>query len=195
MRLGTPLGDVRWIPFRNDSGSDMPGGACIAPNGIVIIEGQSVVSAQQPSTALYRRYLINGPVAVPNGSYGVCTFDTPAWAYYDNSNSPAANEGWGPKPSSWKLFKNYPGFTILGSFTNERVLVIGNEINFVRAKTDSSHAKSATGTISVYTAPGGSEVDTAMNLTAYNPYAAVGSGKWVSATWYAGQWILSDAEC
>lgn len=69
--------------------------------------------------------------------------------------------------------------------------------DIVLAKTDLSHAKSANGTCSVYSGTPGSETDTTENITAYNKYAALGSGKWVDAGWdpQSNYWYLLAGEC
>lgn len=65
-----------------------------------------------------------------------------------------------------------------------------------RGKTDSSHAKSATGTVSVWSGIAGSKTDSNANIeNVYNPYAAVGSGKFVAVTWVDGGPELIAAEC
>lgn len=65
-----------------------------------------------------------------------------------------------------------------------------------RGKTDASHAKSATGTVSVWSGVGGSKSDSGANIdSVYNPYAAVGSGKFVAVTWVDGGPELIAAEC
>ncbi len=62
-------------------------------------------------------------------------------------------------------------------------------------KTDASHAKSASGTISIYSGVEGSESDTGVNVTAYNKFAAVASGKWVLVVSIFGRLYLAAAEC
>lgn len=63
-------------------------------------------------------------------------------------------------------------------------------------KTDASHAKGASGTVSIYAgATAGSESDTGVNVTAWNRFADVDSGKWVHVTWRGNGWDLSAAEC
>jgi hypothetical protein len=69
-----------------------------------------------------------------------------------------------------------------------------------RGKTDASHAKSATGTISIYWGTTvGSEADTTVNMTnVYNRYCDVATTKWVTCSYIAGAtanpWELTDAE-
>lgn len=72
---------------------------------------------------------------------------------------------------------------------------IGSWVGAMLGKTDSSHAKGASGTISVYSGAEGSEVDTGVNVTAYNRFAAVSSGKWVIVLSILGRLYLVAAEC
>lgn len=63
-------------------------------------------------------------------------------------------------------------------------------------KTDASHAKGATGTISIYDgATLGSEADTGENVTAYNRFADVASGKWVHVLEHIRGYELISCEC
>lgn len=68
--------------------------------------------------------------------------------------------------------------------------------HFHLGKTDSSHGKGTSGTVSVYeTATPGSETDTTINVTAFNKFADVGSGKWVWIMQRGEHWYITAAEC
>ena len=69
----------------------------------------------------------------------------------------------------------------------DRAILIG--------KTDASHAKGASGTVSIWTGDPGSEVDSTRNVTAYNRFADVASGKWVAVANNGFGWYLIAAEC
>ena len=64
-------------------------------------------------------------------------------------------------------------------------------------KTDASHAKGASGTISIWAGTTkGSETDTGENLTGvYNRFADIAITKWVHVEWINGGWELSAGEC
>ncbi len=63
-------------------------------------------------------------------------------------------------------------------------------------KTDSSINKGASGTVSIWDGPEGSESDTGNNVTGvYNRFANVGSGKWVIVIFFRGKKYLIGAEC
>lgn len=66
------------------------------------------------------------------------------------------------------------------------------DARMVIGRTDFSHAKGATGTISVYADSG---TDTGVNITATNLFADLDSGKWVSAALINGIWYLIAGEC
>lgn len=70
-----------------------------------------------------------------------------------------------------------------------------NSISQVLGKTDASHAKGASGTVSVWIGTAGSETDSTINITAYNRFAAVASGKWVWVSHNGYSWYLIAAEC
>jgi hypothetical protein len=63
-------------------------------------------------------------------------------------------------------------------------------------KTDSSHAKGASGTVSVWAGAVGSESDTTFNITSvYNRFANVATTKWVTVTRLHRKPYLTSAEC
>lgn len=62
-------------------------------------------------------------------------------------------------------------------------------------KTDASHSKGASGTISLYSGTGGSASDTTENVTAYNRFADLDSGKWCLLAYIGGGWELVAGEC
>jgi len=67
---------------------------------------------------------------------------------------------------------------------------------FILGKTDAAHNKSASGTVSIYTGTTkGSETDSTNNVTAYNRFANVESGKWVLLIYINGGYEMIAAEC
>lgn len=64
-------------------------------------------------------------------------------------------------------------------------------------KTDAAHNKGATGTISVYKGSPGSYVltDTTKNITAYNRFGNIASGRWVAVQRFVHGWEIVSAEC
>ena len=184
--------------FRNDNAGTAPKYGVLRVTGTVTVDQFAFLTVDQPTTTLQRLYLINGSEDVVTNGYGWGTW---MWhggqALYD-SGTPAIGEGWGPKASQWSLSKNYWGFTVLGGndTTLTTTLSVQHVVNHVLGKTNASHAKSASGTINLYTGTLGSETQvTSMTVTAYNRYAAIGSGKWVECDWVNGGWSITSAEC
>lgn len=65
-----------------------------------------------------------------------------------------------------------------------------------KVKTDAAHAKGASGTVSIYSGPKGSETDTGRDIeNVYNTFADLGAGKWAFVEFIDGGWELYVAEC
>lgn len=187
------------IPFKNNANETMPAWGIGRPTGITPSSGDPFLQIEKPSSTFCPWYLVNSSgVAVPSGSYGSGLWLVAGGQAYYSTGTPAFGEEWGPTSGDWGLVKNRPGFWVQGAATdttNKYVRVIQREVTAVLGKTDSSHAKSASGTVSVYCGTAGSESDTGWDITAYNKFAAVGSSKWVLCTKVHGNWYLSAAEC
>lgn len=68
----------------------------------------------------------------------------------------------------------------------------------VIGKTDAAHNKGATGTISVYkgsSSGGYSLTDTGENISAYNRFGNIASGRWVAVKRFVHGWEIISAEC
>jgi hypothetical protein len=197
-----PFAQMRWRECRNDSGEEVPAFAVLRVTGSTTVRQQLVLTVSKPNAyGSQGLHAVNGPQAIASGKSGVCTFSSPAPVLYDTGDgTPAVGERWGPRDSSWKLRKNTGGFQISGSpdSTSGVVLaVVSPMLSFV-GKTDSSHSKGSTGTISIYSGALGSESDTGVNMTGvYNRFANVASAKWVRCHWNQDgqQWELVAAEC
>lgn len=183
-----PLG-VRAMSYRNDSGETIPAYSVIKitntvkqTNGVYLLKGEK----SDTWGSQYRHY-INGPVDIADGDMGVCYVPTsPVWVTYDTGNTPAVGEQWGPTDDSWDISQHVGGFEVVSSEVDDgKVLVVQKPMLRFVGKTDASHAKSATGTISIWSgATMGSESDTTVNKTGvYNRFADLDSGKWVICQW------------
>lgn len=185
------------IRFRNDNAGTVPAHGCLRITGMATVKGKPILTIDQPNTTFGRLYLVNGQNQVATGKTGWGYFlmgDKPRKVLYD-TGTPAYGESWGPKASQWSLAKWRYGFTILGSNDTTALTTHAAQhvVNHFIGKTDASHAKSATGTISVYD---GNRADTSMNVTdVYNLFAAVATTKWVDVEWRGGTWYLTAAEC
>lgn len=97
------------IPFRNDSGAEIPPFAVMRPSDIVDRDGQWVFTVVKPDTTFARRYLINGPTAVPIDAYSSAADGShPVLALRENEAA-TIGDGWGVQASSWKLKRLCPG--------------------------------------------------------------------------------------
>lgn len=191
----TPTG----IPFRNDSsGSEtVPAYGVMRVTGSATISGVEHVTVAKPNTDFKRKYLVNGSTAVPYNETGKGTWLEEAdWVLYDDANTPALGESWGPSDGSWKLKKWRYGFTIVGNPSGGSTDIVRawqEEANEFIGKTDSTHNKNSQGTISIYD---GNLADTGDNMASVeNKFANVSSSKWVQVRWNAGKWHLVAAEC
>lgn len=185
------------VPFRNDASATIPAYAVMRVTGSVTASGTEYVTVAKPNTDFKRKYLVNGSSQVLNGEYGVGTWLEEAdWVLYDDANTPAIGESWGPKNDSWKLNKWRYGFTIVGNPSGGSTDIVRawqEEANEFIGKTDSTHNKNSTGTVSIYD---GNLSDTTDNMSSVeNKFANVSSGKWVQVRWNAGKWHLVAAEC
>lgn len=83
-----------------------------------------------------------------------------------------------------------------GTGTKWATVRLGEGFQRCLGKTDASHAKGASGTVSLYSGTPGSEGDTTENLTGvWNKFAAIASGKWVWVDWQDGMPYETAAEC
>lgn len=185
------------IPFRNDSGETIPAYGVMRVTGSATVSGTEYVTVSKPNSDFKRKYLVNTGSAVANGAYGTGTWlDEGGWVLYDDASTPALGESWGPKNNSWKLNKWRYGFTIIGNPTGgstDLVRAWQEEVNEFIGKTDATHNKNSTGTVSIYD---GNLADTTDNMASVeNKFANVSSGKWVQVRWVAGKWHLVAAEC
>lgn len=191
-----PGADAFQIPFRNDSNETIPAYAVMRVTGVVTTQSIPVITVAKPSSTFQRLYLVNGPLAVASSgelpAFGTWA-DQAGFVLYDDANTPAYGESWGPSNGSWEIKKYRYGFTILGAPASGIVGVVQHPVNGFIGKTDSSHAKSATGTVSIYD---GNRVDTTDNMAGvYNLFANVATTKFVDVEWRGGTWYLTSAEC
>jgi hypothetical protein len=162
------LKQMRWEGIKNASGETCP------PFGLLAITGseqrgteykRTVLLGDMPSTTFYRDYAINGPTAIPAGKYGRCTrMCGGLWIAYD-SGTPAAGEGWGPKPGQWTASKGFPGITVEGIKSSDRKLLLGTlgEIRTILCKAVAQNAAGSLATdvsdYKIYAGTAGSETD------------------------------------
>lgn len=201
-----PLDEIRsaflrkpWKRVKNSSGEVVPPFAVMRVVSSEIVDGEVVVTIAKPNTTFLSEYLVNGPWAIGSGSSdeGLATDLSESGLVLYGTGSPAVGEEWGPEPSTWTLKKYRYGFRIKGSTTTfgANLVVVANQFEVVtfRGVTDSSHAKDATGTISVID---GNSADTTLNVSSVlNVFADVATTKRVGVTIWGGTPHLTSAEC
>lgn len=206
-----PTGDynstIQWIEWFNSSGSDIPAWSILRVTGSRTRFGRVTLEMGQPNTyGSQYSHFVNADIDVPAGGYGMCALPVavPMFALYDSADtSPALGARIGPRSGTHKLKASTGGFrivsaTALGSGATHRVLVVQQPMLHFVGKTDASHAKSATGTVSIWAGTHGSESDTTINMASvYNRFADLDSGVWVRAEWNEvdEKWDLVAGEC
>lgn len=194
--------DPRKVRFRNDYAGTIPAFGVLRVTGATLVAGVKVLTVDRPDSSFARLYLVNGPTPVAEAEddeehYGWGTFLWHAdWVLYDDADTPAFGESWGPQNASFKLKKWRYGFTIWGEHTGEdtdKVLASQQWVNHFYGQTDAAINKGSSGTVSVYD---GNNADTSINVSSVeNKFANVAITKKVSVTWEAGKWRLTSAEC
>lgn len=193
----------RWIEFKNDSGSSIGPYAAMRVSGYqqdADTAHQVVLKVAAPNDEAGQSICFNGNKTVAVGKTGYCTFDAPCYAAVSTGGS--NGDLYGVEDGNLELVPDDAGaFTYLATVAagpNGEIVALIDKISGATiklGKTDAAHAKGASGTISVYSGTKGSETDSGENVTAWNRYANVASGKWVTCVWINGGWDLVAGEC
>lgn len=179
---GTPALDETWgaKPSQFTASLGYPGFRCL---GILDATNKWMLAVPEPILTLRAK----ADAAINANSSGTCSiYIGAAGSESDSTINITAYTKELPQLSTDEL--------ITIDFTNGQPYIRTKAQGFL-GKTDSSHAKSASGTVSLYHGTAGSESDTTFNVTAYNKFAAVGSGKWVWVAFDGKNWYLTGAEC
>lgn len=138
------------IPFRNDSGEVIPPYAVMRPDALST-EGESqgnwFFKVVKPDDQFRRRYYINGPVAIPDGGFGMCSDGTyPTIASYGGGGVVDFQTPGGACEGSWKLNGAAGGvgaFTYIddygykpGLYASQLALVVQSELTRLTVITD-----------------------------------------------------------
>lgn len=197
-----------WMPFTNESSETVP------PYGLLRITGAAknatgsrmILTASKPNTTFQRFYAVNGATPVVAGYKGACTLclGQPVMVAID-TGTPAYGEGWGAKPSSWKLNKNYPGggFTVLGGNNTDKgaALFVQQPVNSLIGKLNGTLSQGGSVGVSIWRGAAASEADeTNWDITAYDwlmksGATAIASGKRAKIEWLNGNWYVTQCEC
>jgi hypothetical protein len=188
------------VPFYNDSGETIPAYGVMRVSGVQTRGAVPVITVNKPSGTFQRLYLVNGPLPVSGSSSQEPNFGTwaseAAFVLYDDSNTPAYGEEWGPSNGSWEIKKYRYGFHILGGATGGDTDIVGVRQGIVSefyGQTDGAHNKGSTGTISIFD---GNNSDTTDNMASVqNRYGNVATTKKVTVRCHGGVWQIVSAEC
>lgn len=190
----------RWLPVRNDSGSQIPAfGLAIVTdlaeyaNELIYVVTTNDVASRHPTGGL-KTLLANGPTPIAAGGYGAMTCDWPTWVAYSGT-APLKHHLCGVDQSTYTLTNSKAGFVALDDGASSRVLVVPCPTQ-LRGKTTAAHAKTASGTIDIWTgSSGGAITSPLVTVTAWNDFAALEASKYVLVVWEGTEWMLGAGEC
>jgi hypothetical protein len=191
--------DAFQIPFRNDSGETIPAYAAMRVTGVVTAASVPVITVAKPSSTFQGLYLVNGPLPVASSgeipSFGTWA-DQAGFVLYDDANTPAMGEEWGPYDGSWEIKKYRYGFTILGGATGGSTDIVGvvqRQVHVVFGKSSAGITAGSNGTVTIYD---GNQTTTGHNISATNrTEIAIGANTWCEASWFGGTWFAKPWEC
>ena len=209
-RPSDALSDIRWLPFRNDSGETAPAFGVMRITGAVAVEGQTVITIAKPNTAFANVLvapfvLINAGFDVADGAYGSGTLDLPTFALYDSADgTPNVGEAWGPENGSWKLNRKRIGFLTLGGLTTDnRVGVVRSVVGTVVriGKLVTALSAGGTATMNLWDASPGPDLEV-VDATVYSvadwclgPSESIAAGKKIIVALIQGHHYCVAAEC
>lgn len=181
---GAPANDQLWGPKPNEAGlfKGFPGVGLVY--GVHDPDRQLALIHLQPITTILGKMTA---AATPGSS-------TSNWQVYAGTigsetatsfTAPTAYTRAGIPDLSWVLAFFQAGGLHLVNISNTQLL----------GKSDSAITKASSGTVSIWTGTPGSESDSTVNVTAYNRFADVESGKWVWVSHNGYGWYLTAAEC
>lgn len=127
MTFAPSASSIRWLSFRNATTETIPPFAVLRATGAIQVEGQAVLTANQPNSDGGSSYLFNGPFAVPTGGFGSCTAEFPCFAAHDLADAPSTGEEWGAAAGSWRLKKGNSGYKVVGGSIDGRVEIMPSE--------------------------------------------------------------------
>lgn len=195
-----PDRDFIKVKFRNNSGEAVPAKAPMRITSVEDDEGVRRFVIAKPNTTFQRIYLVNAGEEVAIGAPGWGTFLTCRdEVLYNDANTPAFGEEWGPVPSTWKVAQHRPGFFIWGGASGGSTdLVLAQQIlaQSVLGKADAAIAHGASGTVRVYSGTPGSEADTSQTIAScYNHGPDIADEALVTVQWLHGKPYVWLAAC
>lgn len=188
------------IPFRNDSGEDIPAFAVLCPTGAVEATGDWCLTVDKPGTTFAQRYYVNGPTVIPAGGFGMATDASYPAPVKCESATLTYGDGWGIASGSWELKRWYAGgFVAQRSSGDGRGLFRQLEVVEVLAVLDEDLEVEGTATASVVGFEGSGTVhDTGANVESFDGLLEasqkLSSGATVVLTWLNGRWVATAAK-
>lgn len=190
-----------WWPFRNDYTGTVPSYGVVAITGVVEVTATSstIYTGDRPGTTFRQLYGVNSSVEVAEGEYGMLTLTGPCYIAYD-SGTPAAGEGWGPKPGQFTLSKGFPGGTIVSGIqdsTNKLLLGTLAPITVLLGKTTGAiTGGTASSAYGIWCGVLDSEADSGFTTVPSSlSRVDIDSGKFVKLTWHNNGWLMEPLEC
>jgi hypothetical protein len=148
-------------------------------HGLLLVEnaeknqnGHIVYSVTKPDGS-DGTYLVNGPAAIPATGIGLATDAMVAWVAYDDGDTPAAGETWGPASGSWLLTKDESGWQIQGAGDNGKVAAAraGTGYNSLRGTVTAYDATYKVATIgSLVALPTGAKLPSGSTVKVFDKY-------------------------
>jgi hypothetical protein len=192
------------VKVRNSTGAVIPACAVMRVTNWTNVDNGVVANVAKPNATLFRRYLVNGPLAI-----GAASTDEGYAGYLDNwdgpvmygSGTPALDEEWGATDAQWYLTKNRPGFIVAGSttttFNSTNILAArGYLLTQVLGKPNSNIALDASGTVNVWGGTPGSEATTGLSIpTVFAKTQALVTTDFVTVGWLNGKPYAAKFVC
>jgi hypothetical protein len=192
------------MPFRNDSGEEVPAYGCLRITGSVVVDDTLFLTAGKPNTyGAQHSHRFNTSEPVANGEYGVCRIGFGVKALYETSDgTPAFGERWGPRSGTWKLKKHTGGFSIIGGQSSGVVTVQQQPMLRFIGKTKAAVQIASRVDVDIfYRASDTAYTDTTVDMSqVMNLFGSIASGRYVRCDWEddssaPGRWIIIAAAC
>jgi hypothetical protein len=192
-----------WLPFKNETGETIPAGAILKVNDYDPETENFSVAKYDQFGAVYPT-AVNDLVAVEDDDFGVMTFTFPALVLYDDTDTPAFGESWGPVNGQWDARLRSVGFRVIGiESADDKTMLVDrvHELSFFGELDSGTVAQDATGTVSVHyyaTATWTEETDSNHNVTCRNPTdTTISAGQRVGCNWHgaSNQWTMLPVTC
>ncbi len=191
------------VYYYNDSGEEIPAFAVMCPEDAPVeLDGAWCCLVKKQTTVFRRRYLINGPFAIPSGGFGRASNGEHPTVVLCETTTVTYPDGWGVQEGSWKLEKCCPGnFTALRSSGTGRGLFMQADCDHLIVKLTEPLDQGDHATAKI--CKGGPPVDgtpTDIVVEVYEKEMTVGTtfgaDVFLGVTWRAGAWYLDwYSEC